>query len=112
MPKVILEGFSVGIGTVGLNIRVYVEVAKLLLASVTLTVFGPGLVDCAVKTKLENVPVASVDGFEGEGEATTPFSVAIKLELAAKPFPDTVTGLPFRPVIGVIVIDGVIVKLE
>jgi hypothetical protein len=111
LPKVRLEGFSVGIGTVGLNIRVYVAIAELPFASVTFTVFGPGLVACAVKTKFENVPIESVDGFEGKGVTATPFSVTCKLELAAKPFPDIVTMPLFRPEIGVIIIDGVTLKL-
>ena len=55
-----------------------------------------------MKIKLENDPVASVTAFVGGGETSAPSNVTFKIELAAKPFPDIVTGVPLRPFVGVL----------
>jgi hypothetical protein len=80
-------------------------VSEFPLESVTLTTFAPGVEeDGATKIKLENEPVASVIAFCGGGETAVPSNVTIKFELPAKPWPVIVTGIPLRPLVGVIVV--------
>ena len=64
-----------------------------------------------MKIKLENDPVASVIAFVAGGVTAEPAKVTTRFELAAKPLPDIVTGVPIVPIVGFIeVISGVTVK--
>jgi hypothetical protein len=78
------------------TVTVKTEDAVLLLASVAITVLSPA-VDEGTLNNVLNAPALSVVIVEGVVDKAVPPNVIPIFEVAAKPFPDTVTIVFFGP---------------
>jgi hypothetical protein len=106
LPTDPLDGFREIDG----DVTVKVAEAELPLASVALTVLSP-VVDGGTVNRAVNEPIVFVVTVAGEVDTAVPANVIVMAELAAKPWPDTVTDVPLGPVDGAVVIKGVTVKV-
>jgi len=104
-------GFMVSVGAV----RTKYALAVLPRASVTVTVLFVNACGGTLKVTLPgSAPPVEPEVVRDDDDAattTTPLHVTVKLFDAEKPVPVTVTGVPLRPVVGVIVIAGVMVSV-
>lgn len=90
---------------------VKVAEAELELASVAFTVLlPPGEVSGTAKLAL-NKPLLLEVTVDGDVVCPVPLYVIVIVDEAAKPVPFTVTVVPIRPLVGVMVIDGVTLKV-
>jgi hypothetical protein len=75
-------------------------------ASVAWTVLAPPRPDGTVNVTPENEPVALVVTVAGEVDTVVPANFIVITELAAKPWPETVTDVPGSPRVGLMLIEA------